>query len=248
MTRRRGHTALPLMAIALVPALSACGVSEPARVRPQGHSVPSPSAARSSSAVPASSHTSLAPAATGTSDRSASLGHTPPMPAESVLSVEPWTFEDAPGVLVSFHHRLRTTRTDEFTLRTLPTLLDYAVERYRRPLGDHSDLRLPPSIRLGRWRSICFANARGVRSRGRFPVRRPDRTRINRGGYAGRACGAHGPVASSSPGTDGMTGEPTRTATHYRPRTRVGTNTPSGRSASRSRSGWRRASRRSWRA
>ncbi|MBX3385456.1 MAG: hypothetical protein KF768_02690 [Phycisphaeraceae bacterium] len=133
------------------------------------------------------------------------------MPAESVLSVEPWMFEDAPGVLVTLpHHRLRTTRTDEFTLRTLPTLLDYAVERYRRPLGDHSDLRLPPvdparplEVYLLRERAQWRSLTRTLLGPQAGPY-----LRINRGGYAwgGRAV-LMDLSPPSSPGTDGMTGE-----------------------------------------
>lgn len=194
-------------------ALASCGTSEPARVRTGAPavapgSIGSAGAGASSEATRFDRPQSRSQPASRTrpfaADRAGEVSvaqshpdhpdaYVPAIPAEPVLSVEPWIYDDAPGVVVTLpHHRLRSTRTDDLTLRTLPLLLVEAIERYRRPLGDQPDFAGEPALTLpavdparplevyllrtrAQWRSL---------TRSLLGAQAEPYLRITRGGYA----------------------------------------------------------------
>ncbi len=135
-------------AAAVCVTLCSCGVSQPPRVRGGASSASAASTAIDSTRLrtKASAQTlntaqrRQSPPSPSSQAASESPVPLPAGPSEPVLSVEPWTYDNTPGVIVTLdHHRLRTTRTDAFTLHTLPLLLDFALDRYQRPLGDRRD-------------------------------------------------------------------------------------------------------------
>lgn len=188
---RGGRSLLLARSVVLAALLSAtplgCGISEPARIRSSaagGVVMPEPT-----------------PTSTAAHPNSDDGPHTlPAIPAEPVISVERWTYGNAPGVLVTLpHHRLRATRNDKLTLNTLPLLLDRTIEVYRRPLdgglapsrSTAAALVLPAVEQTRPLEVYLFAERSQWLSFTRTTLGKQSEpyTRITRGGYAwgGRA-------------------------------------------------------------